>query len=355
MNHSNPHDALARIGFNSLVARGLPTQPPADALLARVIEHHGAHSSVSTGRDTFLARPIPQLARQQPLVVGDWVYVDTSNAAPAARTAGAWVVARAVPYSALQRIEPSGDRQALVHNVDCAFLVMGLDGDFNPRRLERYLALAHGGGVFALVVLTKADLCANVEAHLEELAQRLPASIERHALDATDANAVQCLKRYLDGGQTGVLLGSSGAGKSTLINSLATEELQATAPVRADDSRGRHTTTSRQLVALPWGACLIDTPGLRGLRLDVDDAALAMAFEDIVALAPDCRYRDCRHESEPGCAVRARIDPDRLANFHKLLREAEQRRGDPRAQQQRKARAKALERAYRALQKDRGR
>ncbi|HEU4530869.1 MAG TPA: ribosome small subunit-dependent GTPase A [Steroidobacteraceae bacterium] len=344
---TNP--SLSAIGFNALVAQALAqAQAPQGAALARVIEQHGTHCVVHTGAATHIARPHPALARECVLAVGDWVFVEVNPA-------DAWIVSRLTPYTSLQRIDPSGARQTLVNNVDVAFLVMGLDRDFNPRRLERYLALVKSAGVWPVVVLTKADLCSDVDARLEELARRLPAAIDRHALDATDAQAVQALAPYLGAGQTGVLLGSSGAGKSTLTNALAGMSVERTAEVRASDSRGRHTTTSRHLHALPGGACLIDTPGLRGLRLDLDEDALAPLFEDIAQLAQACRYRDCSHENEPGCAVRAGVPADRLENYLKLRREVARDRADPRAQRAAKARGKILERAYRALQKQRGR
>ena len=152
-----------------------------------------------------------------------------------------------------------------------------------------------------------------------------------------------------------MLLGSSGAGKSTLTNTLTQSVTQGTGAVRASDSRGRHTTTGRQLRLLPGGGCLIDTPGLRGLRLDIDMLSLDASFDDISALAADCRFRDCAHDSEPGCAVRSGVAPDRLANYHKLCREVSRDRADPLARQTAKAEIKSRQRALRAMQKERGR
>lgn len=266
-----------------------------------------------------------------------------------------WVSHRLEPYTQIQRVEPAGARQCLVTNVESAFIVMGLDGDFSPRRLERYLTLVKSAGVSPVVVLTKADLCADVEARLDELAARLPPNVERYALNAMAPAAVECLAPYLGLGETVALLGSSGAGKSTLTNTLMGSMAQRTGAVRKSDSKGRHTTTSRSLRQLPGGACLIDTPGLRGLRLDVDESDLGALFEDIAALSAHCRFRDCAHTSEPGCAVREGVPADRLANYQKLRREVARDRADPVTRQANKAEMKALQRALRAMQKARGR
>jgi ribosome biogenesis GTPase len=209
----------------------------------------------------------------------------------------------------------------LVANADLALIVMGLDGDFNPRRVERYLALAQGAGAWPLIVLTKLDCATQPRQAIEDLRRRIPDAVPIEAVDATSAAAAAALAPYLAAGQTAVLLGSSGAGKSTLTNTLLGRAAQATGAVRADDSRGRHTTTARTLHRLPGGACLIDTPGLRGLRVDLDQADLAASFGDIAQLAGSCRFRDCRHLDEPGCAVRDGVAADRLRNFHKLARE----------------------------------
>ncbi len=345
----DPRDLLRQIGFNSLVAQARESLSEVPGTLARVVEHSRSNSVIHTGAELHEAHPLPALARQNPIVAGDWVL--------AASDANGqwWISARLTPYTELHRIDPSGARQALVTNIDSAFLVMGLDGDFNLRRLERYLALAKSAGVLPVVVLTKADLCADVDIRLDSIAQRLPSSIERHAVNAMDPTAVECLAPWLGEGQTAVLLGSSGAGKSTLTNTLTQSATQGTGAVRESDSRGRHTTTGRQLRQVPGGGCLIDTPGLRGLRLDVDKLALDASFEDIAALAADCRFRDCAHHNEPGCAVRAGVAPDRLANYHKLCREVSRDRAHPLARQAAKAEMKSIQRALRAMQKERGR
>jgi ribosome biogenesis GTPase / thiamine phosphate phosphatase len=214
----------------------------------------------------------------------------------------------------------------VVSNVDTALLVMGLDDDFNPRRIERYLVLVQSSDVQPVVVLTKADVAAKTPGRLDErlaaLQGRLPAQIDRIAVDATAPSAALALAPYLAAGQTLVMLGSSGAGKSTLTNTLLGAATQDTGAVRESDGRGMHTTTARSLHRLAGGACVIDTPGVRTLRPDTDAATLAASFDDIEALSGRCRFRDCRHHDEPGCAVREGIDPDRLRNYQKLLRES---------------------------------
>ncbi|MBS0441762.1 MAG: ribosome small subunit-dependent GTPase A [Proteobacteria bacterium] len=278
--------------------------------------HDGAHEHT--------ARVLPRLARalaeeEDALAVGDWVL-----AAPDAHGEH-WVHARVPPQTRLVRRDADGRRHPVVANVDTALLVMGLDADFNPRRMERFLALVQGSGVAPVIVLSKADTVADARAlfaRMQTLRERLPAGVEIVALDARDAEAAACLAQHTLPGRTLALLGSSGAGKSTLTNTLLGAARQDTGAVRESDGRGQHTTTARSLFRLPGGACVIDTPGLRALRPDADEARVAATFGDVAALAPLCRFRNCTHREEPGCAVREGVADDRLRNYHKLLREA---------------------------------
>jgi ribosome biogenesis GTPase / thiamine phosphate phosphatase len=204
----------------------------------------------------------------------------------------------------------------LAANVDVVFIVMGLDGDFNVRRLERYLTTAWNSGASPVVVLTKLDLGGDDELLLT--AETTAMGVPVLAVSGVTGEGLESLEPELRPGRTAVLLGSSGVGKSTLINRLLGEERIATAGLRRD-GRGRHTTRHRELFALPGGALIIDTPGLRELQLwdgDVDEA-----FADVVELAARCRFSDCAHESEPDCAVREGIDPERLKAYRKLQRE----------------------------------
>ena len=253
-----------------------------------------------------------------------------------------------VRRAAGRRSEP----QALAANVDVALLVASLDEPWKPRRLERWLSLTREAGVPAVVVLTKLDLCAAVDAAaIVSAATALGAPAPVHAVDALRGAGVEALRPYLRAGETVVLLGISGAGKSTLANAIAGRPIAATGAL-ADDGRGRHTTSRRELLPLPGGALLLDTPGLREVGLWLGDDDLAGSFPEIDALAQGCRFRDCTHEGEPGCAVREAVaagslEASRLASFQQLTaeREALRRRTDEGAARRAKQQAKALHRA----------
>ena len=327
--------------------------------LLRLTEVHRDAVRLHDGDDELSARVLPRLTRSlsdegAALAVGDWVLASTD---PHGQI---WLHARVPPLSHLARRDAFGRRHAVVSNVDTALLVMGLDDDFDPRRLERYLALVQSQQTInAAVVLTKADVIAAVPGRLaaciEALRGRVPARIDLFAVDGTDAYTVGQLAPYLGTGQTLVVLGSSGAGKSTLTNTLLGRSAQDTGAVRAHDSRGKHTTTARSLHLLPSGACIIDTPGLRALRPDIDEAALAATFADIESLAAACRFRDCTHQTEPGCAVREGVPADRVRNFHKLLREARRDTMSPLERQQQIALWKARGRVGRERERERER
>jgi ribosome biogenesis GTPase len=321
-------EIMIELEFDRLRPIGL-TQAAAQSLLTLPCEHGRAMRVTEVQRETVLlhdgvasqaARVLPRLARglldrDDAIAVGDWTVAayDVHG--------DLWVHAVAPSLNRIVRRSPDGTRHVVVSNVDTALLVTGLDGDFNLRRLERYLAIVQPAQVWPVVVLTKADACADVAAALAMVRERLPDQVAAYALDARDAQAAKVLQPYLGEGQTVVLLGSSGAGKSTLTNTLLGTAVQDTGEVREHDARGKHTTTARSLHRLPGGACLIDTPGLRGLRPDIDEADLGIVFADIAQLAHDCRFRDCTHGDEPDCAVRAGVDADRLKNYQKMLRD----------------------------------
>jgi ribosome biogenesis GTPase / thiamine phosphate phosphatase len=277
--------------------------------------------------------------------VGDWVVVDDPGAATSADDPA--IISAILPRrSAFIRSAADANRrtagnlvdeQVIAANVDIAFLVAGLDGDFNLRRMERYLAVAWSSRVTPVAVLNKTDVGIDVEGRRVAIAAIAP-GVPIITLSALTGDHVADLAPYLQAGTTAVVLGSSGVGKSTLVNALLGEARQATAAVREDDSRGRHTTTHRELFALPGGALLIDTPGIRSLEVAGADEGLDAAFDDIVELATQCRFSDCGHGSEPGCAVRVALDDgrltqDRLASHRKLERELAhaERKEDPRA------------------------
>jgi ribosome biogenesis GTPase len=239
------------------------------------------------------------------------------------------------------------------------FLVQGLDAGVNPRRIERSLAAVHAGGAEPAVVLTKADLHPDPDAALAE-ARAAAASAPVRSANGKTGLGVAEIAALLAGGRTGVFVGPSGAGKSTLVNAILGGEVQAVGSVRESDRRGRHTTTSRRLFPLPGGGAVIDGPGIRELRL-WEAEGVAAVFDDVAALAAGCRFSDCRHENEPGCAVAAAVeagalDPERLASFHKLAAEAaalEARQGGAAARAE-KARWRAVSKEIRRFQKWRG-
>ena len=269
-----------------------------------------------------------QASPEERAAVGDWVLVE-AQPVEGRLVEGAKIVALLPRHSAIKR-GAAGEhykQQLIAANIDTVFVVCGLDGDFNPRRIERYLLLVQGSGAGAVVVLTKADKATSedpgaIAATLEELSGSLAQDIAVFAVNAKDPATVDVLAPWLQPGCSVVLVGSSGAGKSTLTNTLLGAEKMKTAEVRENDARGRHTTTHRALVPLPSGACLIDTPGMRELK-PTGEEDVDRNFADIEALAEQCRFRDCRHEREPGCAVRAAIeagtlDSDRYAHYLKL-------------------------------------
>jgi ribosome biogenesis GTPase len=294
------------------------------AAWARVVEQHRTGYILAEGPETcFRAESLPEWQRrrfpaQRRAAVGDWVlHVESRIVALAPRHTGIKRAAAGEHYQ----------QQLIAANVDTVFVVCGLDADFNPSRIERYLMLVNNGGAAPVVVLTKADLSgADASAAMTALAdvtQQRTAVVSLNAKNPADVLAV--LRPWLGQGRTVALVGSSGVGKSTLINTLLGEGRMRTGEVRGSDSKGRHTTTHRALVALASGACLIDTPGMRELK-PTGEEALTDGFADVEELATHCRFRDCSHRQEPGCAVRQAVergilDPRRLANYLKLRNE----------------------------------
>jgi len=217
------------------------------------------------------------------------------------------------------------EEQVLAANIDTVFLVGGLDGDFNVRRMERYLAAAWDSGATPVVLLNKADICPDVGRYVEEI-ESIAFGVPIHIISAAEETEMESLDTYLGAGMTSVFLGSSGVGKSTIINCLLHEERLKTTAVREADSRGRHTTTYRQMILLPGGGIVIDTPGMRELQPWDSDDGVGRTFEDVEQLAAQCRFNDCSHQTEPGCAIRNALDDGTLGekrfdSYQKLLKE----------------------------------
>lgn len=284
-------------------------------------------------------------------VTGDWV--------TARKTGDKAVITSILPRkTAFCRLETgdSGRKQAVSANIDFAVIVGGLDADYNPRRIERTLVLAWDSGATPLILLNKADLCETYESKVLETEDRCPGA-EVLAVSAVSGFGLDRLKEKLRPGLTAALLGSSGAGKSSLINALAGEEIRKTSEVRQHDNRGKHTTTARELIVLPGGAMLIDNPGMRELQLTLEGDGLEKGFSDIESLAASCRFRDCTHTHETGCAVLAAVESgnlnaDHLWSYQKLAKEAayEKRKTDPLLAMKEKAKWKNIHKEIKRLQ-----
>jgi len=245
--------------------------------------------------------------------VGDWVTLRDGS-----------VITGLLPRrTALSRKEPGKrlQQQVLAANMDLLFIVSGLDRDYNPRRIERYLVLAHESGARPIILLNKADLRNDVK-DVIRLTERHAPGVPVFALSALKQWGLDAIERNIPSAQTAALIGSSGAGKSTIVNALLGQARQSTALVRESDSKGRHTTTHRELIRMPCDWLLMDLPGLRELQLWADPENIDNAFAEVAELAAHCRFRDCSHQAEPGCAVRdAALDPARLASYRKLQKE----------------------------------
>lgn len=316
------------------------TAHAADGLVpARVLVQQRGHYEIVGEAGELSATLSGKLARDAEAggypVAGDWVAIALRQGE------GAATIHAVLPRQGVfvrRAAGPGAARgQVVAANVDVALLAASLNGELNVRRLERYLAAAWESGAAPVIVLTKADQCENVDelrAEVEAIAFGVPV----HAVSAVTGEGLEALRAHLAPGKTAVLLGSSGVGKSTLVNAFAGTSLMATRAISVDGQRGRHTTTHRELVLLPSGALILDTPGMRELGMWDASAGVSAAFGDVETLMTQCRFTDCKHRTEPGCAVRAALDDgtldaERWEAYGKLQRELafEKGKNDPKA------------------------
>ncbi|MGC1549362.1 MAG: ribosome small subunit-dependent GTPase A [Rhodanobacter sp.] len=300
--------------------------PEGGRQLARVVAQHRAGYELHDGEQIFGAQPAGHFLKRgidpaERPAVGDFVEIEAGKPPH---------IVSVLPRRSVLSRAAAGERyerQLIATNIDYVLVLTGLDGDFNPARIERYLSLIEYSGAQPVVLLSKLDTLADAQELVAQLRARLSPGTPIHAINGKDAISVAGLAQYLQLGDSAVLVGSSGAGKSTLTNTLLGVDRMATNTVRAHDSRGRHTTTHRALLQLPSGGCLIDTPGMRELKLTGEENL--DLFADIEALAETCRFADCGHGSEPGCAVQEALDngeltAERWRNYLKLRDEREE-------------------------------
>jgi len=350
---------LEDLGWSDLFAAHFAPWAEQGLVPARVVAQKGL-TQVSTGEAEHYAELAGKLRREVELpgggagypAIGDWVALRPPTGD------GRALIHAVLPRKSKFSRKVAGNRtdeQVVAANIDTIFLVSGLDADFNPRRIERYLTAAWDSGARPVVVLNKVDKCEDPDGCLLE-AQAVTMGVPVHRVSAKHALGVEELEPYLGRGQTVGLLGSSGVGKSTLINRLLGREAQRTGNVREGDDRGRHTTTHRELFVAPGGALLLDTPGLREIQLWEGDQGIESAFPDIEELAERCRFNDCRHQGEPGCAVeeavaKGELAAERLESYRKLQKEQRQLqiKQDEIARIREKQRTKAIHRAQRVF------
>ena len=349
--------SLEALGWNAGFAKAFAPLAGPEIVAGRVSLEHQRIYRVLTEGGEVLARMTGRMRHEAAAAVGypavgDWVALGVRPGEVRATVEA--ILPRVSRFS--RKVPGNASREQIVAaNVDTVFLVMGLDGDFNLRRIERYLVTAWESGAQPVVLLTKADLVNDVSGRVGEVAA-VASGAPVHATSVKTNVGVDELVAYLGFGRTVALLGSSGVGKSTLINRLIGREAQRTAEVSDFKSRGRHTTTRRELIVRPEGGLVIDTPGMRELQLWQASGSIDAAFTDIEALAAGCRFADCRHDTEPQCAVHqaaadGRLAPERLESYAKLRKESEHlaERRDQLAQTENQRKRKTIHKAIRHI------
>ncbi|UCE04275.1 MAG: ribosome small subunit-dependent GTPase A [Candidatus Latescibacterota bacterium] len=348
-------DSLRDWGWSTHFEAAFAALDAAESEPARVVEAQRELFRVVTRAGERRARVAGRLRQEEhgPLpAVGDWVAVRVEADAVAIHQVldRRSTISRKLPGKAARE-------QVLAANVDTVFVVTSFNEDFSPRRVERYLTMIWEAGARPVVLLNKADLTADPETMLAQ-AEAVALGVPVHAVCAERDAGLAALEPYLRPGATIVLLGSSGVGKSTIVNRLMGREVQTVQGIRDRDAKGRHTTHSRQLFRLPSGALTLDTPGLREVALWITETGLGQAFGDVEEIAEACRFHDCAHTSEPGCAVKAAVDEgrlarDRLESYHKLCRELEylERKTDPAAASNEKRRWRSIQKNMRSARK----
>ncbi len=332
---------LTQLGWNTELQEAFDEFDQIDFIPGRVILEHKRIYRVITLQGELLAEITGRMrhladGREDYPAVGDWVVVSPRYQEGKATIHG--ILPRFSKFSRKVAGETT-EEQIIATNINTVFLVNSLNQDFNVRRLERYLLLTWESGANPVVILTKSDLCEDIDSKIKQV-EGVALGVPIHVTSARDYSGLDHLQPYFEEGQTVALLGSSGAGKSTLTNYLVGEEKQLVQDIRDDDGKGRHTTTHRELVLLPNGGMIIDTPGMRELQLWEAEGSLSQNFKDVEELVELCYFRDCKHENEPRCAVRDSIengtlDSQRYQSYLKLQRELAflERKNDKRAQQ----------------------
>ena len=350
---------IAQYGWSDLLAAAFAPHASAGHTPGRVVVQQRDRYLVATDEGELRAKASGRLrheAREAGYpAVGDWVALSMN---PEERAATIHAVLPRRTAFVRRAADSLQSLQVIAANIDVAFIVTSMNADLNPRRIERYLAAAWQSGARPVVVLTKSDLCADPQGQAAEI-EALAAGCPVMVVSAREGFGLDGLLAHVGAGETCVLIGSSGVGKSTLVNAFLGEDRMATRAIREGDDQGRHTTSHRQLVLLPGGGLIVDTPGIREVGLIDADEGVSVVFDDIERLALDCRFNDCGHTHEPGCAVRAALqsgalDPGRWAHFQKLGLELAvvDEKADRAAKDAERRRLAALQKVYRATKRD---